>query len=218
MRFLALFFIGAFAFAQPPNFAQRPSDVDRAPDVRTVSWGMSRAEVMAADPGWFNGPLNPSELAIWVTDLAKSDAKIVYEFSNDKLVRATYVFTPKHSDANDFVADFHAVTAQLVARHKQPSCERALWLDDSLQNERIAYLEQDRALPSDILPSDKLAGLSISVGHLRLYSTWEGPRTQILHTMTGENHQIAHRVEYRSVELFAANQPRDVLQAAQVCR
>lgn len=171
---------------------------------------------MAAEQG---NPVeaNGANLKYLTMDLAPAGT-LSYEFANGKLVRATYVFLPEHADANDFVADFHAVTAALAAKHRAPSCERALWLDDSLQNERIAYLEQDRALPSDILPSDKLAGLSISLGHLKLYSTWDGPRTQILHTMTGENHRIAHRVEYRSVELFAVGQPESALQPAQVCR
>jgi hypothetical protein len=205
MRILALFSIAVIALAERP------------PDVRNVTWGMTRAEVMAAES---SPPIDGDEMTLRyaVADLAKSDTTVVYGFTNAKLVRATYIFMPQHANANDFVADFHAVAALLIARHKKPSCERALWLDDSLQGERISYLEQDRALPSDIRPSDALAGLTIALGHVELYSTWNGPRTQILHTMTGGDHRIAHRVEYRSVELFASNQPIDALQPAQVCR
>ena len=172
---------------------------------------------MAAESGSSLQASDDSTLRYAVTDLAKSDASVVYGFANGKLVRALYIFAPEHANANDFVADFHEVTERLVARHKNPSCERALWLDDSLQNERIAYLQQDRALPSDILPSDVLMGLSIALGYLELYSTWDGSRTQILHMMTGKDHKIYHRVEYRSVELFSSNQPMDALDPAQVC-
>ncbi len=205
MRVLLLFSLSLCAWA------------DRAPDVRNVTWGMTRAEVIAAESGSSVQASDEGALRYAVTDLAKSDASVLYGFANGKLVRATYIFAPEHANANDFVADFHEVTERLIAKHKKPSCERALWLDDSLQNERIAYLQQDRALPSDILPSDVLMGLSIALGHLELYSTWDGGRTQILHMMTGRDHKIYHRVEYRSVELFASNQSVDTLEPAQVC-
>lgn len=206
MRFLGLLSIVAVV-----AFAERPRDV------RNVTWGMTRAEVIAAESG---PPIEGDETTLRYSppDLAKLNTTVLYGFSNGKLVRATYIFMPAHPNANDFVADFHDVTDQLVARHKKPSCERAVWLDDSLQGERISYLEQDRALPSDIRPYDALAGLTIALGHLELYSTWNSPRTQILHTMVGGDHRIAHRVEYRSVELFLSNQPADELQPAQVCR
>lgn len=191
---------------------------ERPPDVRHVNWGMSRTEVMKAEAGSPVLSTDSNEMLRYaVTDLAKSDATVEYGFANGKLVRAIYIFMPKHVDANDFVADFHSVAEQLIARHNKPSCERAWWLDDSLQGERISYLIQDRALPSDIRPSDALAGLTIALGHLELYSTWEGPRTRILHTMMGSDHRIAHRVEYRSVELFASDQPADELHPAQIC-
>jgi hypothetical protein len=216
MRTLLLFLVPALLWGERP------------PDVRKVNWGMTRAEVMAAESGsptaaddaTLRYPITDDDATLRypVTDLAQAAAAIEYRFANGRLVRATYIFLPKHADANDFVADFHAVTAALIANHKKPSCEHARWLDDSLQAERLAYLEQDRALPSDVLPSDALAGLSIALGHLELYSTWNGPRTQILHTMVGADHRIAHRVEYRSVELFASDQPADALQPAQICR
>ena len=204
MRIVALFSTAILAWAQHPS------------DVRNVRWGMTRAEVMAAESA---SPIDGDDTTLRYSamDLAKSNTTVVYGFSDGRLVRATYIFLPVHANANDFVADFHDVAALLVARHNKPTCERAWWLDDSLQGERISYLQQDRALPSDIRPYDALAGLTIALGHLDLYSTWNSPRTQILHTMTGGDHRIAHRVEYRSVELFASNQPADALQPAQVC-
>jgi hypothetical protein len=69
--------------------------------------------------------------------------------------------------------------------------------------ERLPYLDQDRALTSDILPSDQNAGLAISLGYLRLITQRGNTRTRVIHTLTGENHQIIHQVEYRSVELEA---------------
>jgi hypothetical protein len=169
-----------------------------AADVRHAVWGMSPEQVQAEEG---MPPLETSVVAgelrlrFPAADLAPG-ATVVYAFENRRLVRATYVFANQHADPNDFVADFHAVTAQLVARFGRASAERAVWLDDSLQNERIAYLEQDRALPSDILPSDPNAGLAIALGHLQLVSQWEQPRSLIRHTMTGSNRAIRHQVEF----------------------
>lgn len=168
-------------------------------DVRRAAWGMTPEEVQAAEgapPQETTTADGELLLRYPATDFAASDTSVVYAFAGGRLVRATYVFAPEHRDPNDFVGDFHAITAQLVARFGRASEERAVWLDDSLQNERIAYLEQDRALPSDILPSDPNAGLSISLGHVQLYSLWNQPRSVIRHTMIGENRKIRHQVEF----------------------
>ena len=75
------------------------------------------------------------------------------------------------------------------------------WADDSTQDEPKSYLDQDRATPANILPSDRLVGFAVSLGHLKLYTQWQAARTKILHALTGENHEITHQIEYRSVEL-----------------
>src|ERR1700682_2889038 len=65
---------------------------------------------------------------------------------------------------------------------------RARVVADSNQSSRMkpkSYLEQDRASVADILPSDRFVGLSISLGHLKLYMQWRGDWTNILHSLTG---------------------------------
>lgn len=173
-----------------------------AGDVRNVTWGMTEAEVRAAEPA---KPIEAGDgtLRYATSDFSSADEAIVYAFQYGRLVRASYLFTPEHTEPNEFISDFHAVAAKLAVKLPKPDEERNIWLDDSLQNERIAYLEQDRALPSDILPSDKQAGLAIALGHLRITATWKTPRTKILHTMTGSDHKIRHQVEFSSVERFS---------------
>ncbi len=168
-----------------------------AADVRNVTWGMTEAEVRAAE-GQAPVEATAGTLRYPSADFSDADGFIVYAFEHGKLVRASYIFTPEHAEPNEFISDFHAVAARLAAKLGKPEQERNLWLDDSLQNERIAYLEQDRALPSDILPSDKQAGLAIALGHLRMTATWNTPRTKIFHTMTGADHKIRHQIEFTS--------------------
>src|SRR5207302_233553 len=118
-----------------------------------------------------------------------------------KLVRAKYVIHPSHADLNDFIADFRAVDPVLRDALGKPSYERTFWENDPFQDEGVNYLEQDRALPLDILPSDKFAGIEVALGYLKLYSQWTQPRTKLVHALTGAEHRITHQIEYRSVEL-----------------
>lgn len=171
------------------------------PDVRKVALGMTIEQVRAAEsvsPASEIKKDGETVLAYETGDFSVSPTSIQYAFRNNALTRATYVFTPQHSDSNDFIADFHTVEAKLRSSLKAPACEQAIWLDDSLQAERIPYLERDRGLPSDILPSDASMGLSIALNHLSLVVVWNTPRLQVVHMMVGVDRKILHTVEYRS--------------------
>jgi hypothetical protein len=126
---------------------------------------------------------------------------LIYIFAKDKLVRAKYISSIEHQDLNDFIADFRAIEPLLLEKYGKPTTERAVWENDAFQQERLPYLDQDRAVPSQILPSDPYVGLSVAKGYLKLYTQRTGPRTKILHALTGENDKIIHQLEYRSTEL-----------------
>lgn len=165
---------------------------------------MTRAEVIAtesvplADIRQDNGetvlrydPAPEAELA----------GRLIYIFADGKLVRAKYISSAQHSDLNDFIADFHTVEPLLLEKYGKPAAERAVWDSDEYQLERLPYLDQDRALASNILPSDLNAGLSVSLGNLRLYTERIKTRTKIVHALSGKDSHIVHQIEYRSVEL-----------------
>jgi hypothetical protein len=170
------------------------------------AWGSSRAAFLATAP---DQPYNVSEVDGEIVVQRNSaewngtPARILHIFANDKLVRSKFIFSTEHSDPTSFVADYAAIAARMLKEYGKPTGERAVWENDSLQEEKIAYLQQDRALPSDVLPSDKNVGLSIALGHLKLYAQWCGPQTEILHTLTGVDHTVTHQIELRSVELKA---------------
>jgi hypothetical protein len=177
-----------------------------AQDFRKATWGMTQAQVMATEPD------RPAEIRqengetivkYDSVETAQFPARLLYIFVNDKLVRAKYVSNAEHSELNDFIADFRAVEPILVEKYGKPSTERAVWEDDLYQQERLPYLDQDRALPADVLPSDQHAGLAVSVGNLRLITQRSSAHTKITHALTGANSRIVHQIEYRSVELEA---------------
>jgi hypothetical protein len=192
-----------FLLLASPILAQNAPD----PDFRKAAWGMTQAQVMATEP---DSPVEVrQENGEVVVKYEKYDSartadlsgRLIYIFANDKLVRAKYVSNSEHSELNDFIVDFKAIEPILMEKYGKPANERAVWENDLYQQERLPYLDQDRALPSDILPSDQNAGLSISLGYLKLYAQRSNASTKIVHTLTGENHRIIHQIEYRSVEL-----------------
>jgi len=175
-----------------------------AQDFRQASWGMTKAQVLASEtkpPVEVRDSNGEVIVRFDSIKLAGLDARVIYIFAKDKLVRAKYLLGAEHADPNDFIADYQAIEPVLRDRYGEPTGQKAVWEDDSLQDERKAYLEQDRALPENILPSDRFAGLAISLGHLKLYAECADGRTKVLHALTGTDGHITHQIEYASVEL-----------------
>ena len=191
MRGAVLLLVAGVAGAQPADFRQ-------------AAWGMTQAQVAATES---TQPRSVSEVngetvvgydGIGFAGLA---GRAVYIFAKDRLVRARYLLEAEHRELNDYIGDYKTVEPLLKEKYGKPASERAIWEDDSTQLEPKSYLDQDRATPANILTSDALVGLAVSLGHLRLLTEWAGARTKVFHALTGENRRITHQIEYRSVEL-----------------
>jgi hypothetical protein len=175
-------------------------------DFRNVAWGMTQAQVMAAEtarPSEVREENGETVVKYSQVEGGELSGRLIYIFAKGKLVRAKYISDAEHSELNDFIVDFNLVEPILAGKYGKPSAQRAVWDSDLLQQERLPYLDQDRALPSDILPSDPNVGLSVAMGYLRLLSRRTSGRTTIIHALTGENRRITHQIEYRGVELEA---------------
>jgi len=168
--------------------------------VRKAAWGMTPAQVIATEEG---KPASVREVggetAITYDSLQFGGlpCRLVYFFSDGKLARAKFLFAAQHGDLNEFISDYHAVELPLLEKHGKPGTERVVWDNPAFQTESQSYLERDRSIPSEIVPSDKFAGLEIAFGHLKLYTQWIVQETAILHALTGDNHRITHQIEWR---------------------
>jgi hypothetical protein len=188
--------LAMFAVALAQSQATHPQ-----PDFRRVVWGMTRAQVMATEP---DRPARISEsngeivVQYDASKLGTLNGRPIYIFAMDKLVRAKFMVDEEHSDRNEFIRDFHTLESVLRERYGKPKEERAVWADDSTQDETKNYLDQDRATASSILPSDRFVGLAVALGHLRLYTIRECARTKILHVLAGADGRITHQLEYRA--------------------
>jgi len=136
--------------------------------------------------------------------LAAIDGNVVYFFAHDQLVRAKYLLAAERDDLNDFIADYRMIEPLLRSAFGEPVWQKAVWLDDSLMEEKAGYLDQDRALPENIFPSDRFVGLAVSLGHLKLFTELGEGRTKVLHALTGVDGRITHQIEYRSAEVGGA--------------
>jgi hypothetical protein len=176
-------------------------------DFRQAHWGMTKAQVLAAEPGRpsevreSNGEMVVRYDSVKLPGLdASFVASAVYIFAKDRLVRAKYLLPAEHENLNDFITDYHVVEPVLKSAYGEPTSQEAVWLDDSTQEERKGYLDQDRALPENIFASDRNVGLAVSLGHLKLYTQWNDDRTKITHALTGVDGVVTHQIEYRGAE------------------
>lgn len=175
--------------------------------LRKADWGMTQAEVMASEAG---KPASVREIGgetamNYDSEFGGIACRVIYFFSKGKLTRAKLLFAAEHEDLNLFITDYHAVEPALREKYGKPAEERAVWDHPAFQTESQSYLERDRSIPAEIMPSDKFAGLEIALGHLKLYTQWTTQATTILHALTGEDHRMTHQIELRSAA--AAQEP-----------
>ncbi len=198
MRKILLVVIATSLFFPALGFSQ--------PDFRKATWGMTQAQVTATEPA------HPSEVRsnngetiveYGHLKMGALDVRVLYIFAKDKLVRGRVLFVADHSEANDFIADFQVIEPLLKEQYGKPGDDRAIWVDDSTQDETKNYLDQDRATATGILPSDRFVGLAVALGHLKLYTRRNNERTEIWHTLWGVDNGITHEIDYHSVSLEA---------------
>jgi hypothetical protein len=150
-------------------------------------WGMTPAQVKAVESRKFTEVQDGLQYE-------SVDTRLVYIFAKDKLVRARYTFSAKHSDLNEFIRDFQTLETKLTEKYGKPASDRAIWTDDSTQDEPKSYLDQDRATATGILPSDRAVGLAVSLGHLNMSTDRTAGRTKILHVLTGATGHVIHQL------------------------
>jgi len=169
----------------------------QGPDFRKATWGMTPDQVRTTEPAP-PAEVTESEGEV-VLRYETADSRLLYIFVDNKLVRAKDISKATHEDPNGFIADFAALEPELLEKYGKPTTDRAIWENDLFQQERLPYLEQDRAHASDILPSDRFTGLSVSLGYLKMYTERTTARTSITHALTGADNHILHQVEYRAL-------------------
>jgi hypothetical protein len=191
-------------FAPPLALAVVPACLTAQSAFRSTTWGMTPSQVRAAEkasPAAAHAASGEILLEYAPVTLGPLPGRMIYIFAENQLVRARFLSAAEHSDHNEFIRDFQFIEAELKDRYGKPLQDRAVWTDDSTQDEPKPYLEQDRATATGILPSDRNIGLALLLGHLKLYTQRTQGPTEIWHTLSADDHQITHQVEFQSIAL-----------------
>jgi uncharacterized lipoprotein YehR (DUF1307 family) len=155
-------------------------------DFRKTTWGMDKKTVKLTEP---DDPKSEEDSAmIYSRNIAGMDVLIGYIFVQDKLVRAKYMFHPKHDDLNDYITDQNNIKKALEKRYGKAARERTIWSNDLYSK----------------IPSQW--GIALGQGYVTFLSLWDTPKTEITLTLKGENSKIDLWLECKSKSLAKLEQ------------
>lgn len=150
-------------------------------DFRKATWGMSKQEVIKSEG---KKPKQTADNVIVYNDnIAGLSCYAGYIFTENKLTRGSYIFTVKHSNNNDYIADYENIKNLLKKKYGEPEADSIVWKNDLFRSEHQQW------------------GTAISIGHLVYYSTWETENTSVELSLTGENYKMEFRLDYMSKQL-----------------
>lgn len=161
---------------------------------RNTKWGMNRLEVIQVE----GKPNEDSDgILVYTSKLVGGlIADVIFIFVDDVLVRSKYIFNNEHSNNNDFIKDYEKVQEILTEKYGDPYANRKNWDNDLFKEDFQNY------------------GMAVSVGHLSMQSGWVDINSDILHSLSGENYDIFHIIQYSSnalLELEKAESKKDLL-------
>lgn len=174
--------------------AENPEQIQPAQSVtytfRKTNWGMSVDEVKSSEEG---RPIHEREdMLLYPVRVSSYDASCGYLFSNGKLFRATYIFDLKHTNKNDYIADYENIKKLMTDKYGEPKQDEINWKNNLYQSDVQQY------------------GFAVSLGHLVYYSIWETVDTNIILELTGDNYEINVRVSYWSKDITGNPKPNEL--------
>jgi len=150
-------------------------------DVRSVTWGMSMAEVAEAEKDSKALPSDMDHVLTYTSTMAGKEVLILYIFADDQLASATIAFPTQHEDKNLHLADYQEISTILNEKYGEQEI-KPLWI-----NKRF-------------ISDQKMYGFAVFAGDLLLGAEWKNDSESILHTMRGDLETVMHSVIYTSTE------------------
>jgi hypothetical protein len=163
------------------EYAKEETTKSSSLNFRKTKWGMSKKEVKKTETGKI--VRDDEKVLVYNGIVSNIDALIVYIFASDKLVRAKYMFTPKHTNKNDYLIDYDNVKETLTKKYGSPQPDDSYWRNELYKDDYSEW------------------GFAVSLGHLTYSSEWETENTKILLMLSGENYDIDLNAEYSSKAL-----------------
>lgn len=149
---------------------------------RGVEWGASKGDVKEVEG---SAPIFEEDLYIVYQDtIGGLKANVFYQFYNDKLASAAYIFTEQHSQDNGYISDFKMVDDLLTEKYGEPESEKVNWEDDLYRDDPSRY------------------GFAVSIGHLSYFTTWIDGDVEISNMLAGDNYTVNHAISYEFIPLM----------------
>lgn len=168
------------ACAQMPASTAAPASTLEAtpePDFRKISWGASRADVIAAE-GREADQSEGDELVYYGENVLGLYANLVYTFNDSgECCAARYIFAEPHMDADDYLDDYRMIQASITEKYGDIRMDKETWIDDTLKGYESL-------------------GMAVCLGHLQYQSAWFDDELRLLLTMWGEDFETYIALEY----------------------
>jgi hypothetical protein len=161
---------------------------------RKTNWGMSKSQVKGTEAGKI---LRDDDVLAYEGNVAGLNTLIAYIFVDNKLVRAKYIFTEKHSNKTDYISDYTSIQKILTKKYGEPSDDKTYWKNDLYKDDYQYW------------------GMALAVGHLSKFSNWKVSDTEVWLSINGDNYEISHSVEYSSVKLASLESTKSEEKAAE---
>ena len=153
-------------------------------DFRKTNWGMNEEQVKEIE---INEILeNYEDGFAYKAKINRLDCKIIYQFLENKLYIAGYLFTGLHTNYDLWIDDYQKIKKLLIEKYGKPIKGGIFWTSD---------------LYKEMWANSQNLGTAISMGYLIYYTEWDTPKTKIWIGLKGDNLDIDFRVTYESKEL-----------------
>ena len=161
-----------------------------AADFGSANWGMSSEQVKQLETRTNLTPFGQKNYLIYAVSLPGiQKTRLVYQFSNDRLVEGRFIFNANNTlDVSTFVAQYTTVKALISRQFGPPNSDQV-----------IRPSKAD--LP--ITPADYINELASD--RLILKSSWQSPTAAIYHQLAWNEDRPHHQLFYRPMTNSSQN-------------
>ncbi len=148
---------------------------------RNVEWGMSIDEVKDNETAKFYTEFNKEHTysIVYKTKINNYSTLLLYNFYENKLFYALYLFTEKHSNDNLYIKDYEELKRMLINKYGEPDTDEIEWSNDLYKD-----------TPQDY-------GFSVSAGYHEYSAYWYDKNdVSISISLMGDNFKINHSIYY----------------------
>jgi hypothetical protein len=167
-----------------------------AADFGIADWGMTREEVIKLESRTNLTPFDKNDYLIYAIDLNGIDTtRIVYQFSNNRLVEGRFIFKPENRlDFAQAIRQYTHIVTMISSQYGQP-----------VSNEQI------HRFPEDALQTHAPLVNELAADRLILKTRWQTENTLLVHQLAWNNNEPHHQIHYTPVQLSPASADQETL-------